>query len=92
MTLSGTHPILFTHTDSQHGEAVTVSVSVQPGRVLIDGVLFHPGTLRFLAQLAEADMQHLMSECFWVDCPEHKCEYTMSHTRDWCYRPTCREA
>lgn len=68
------------------------NVAVSPGRVLIDYVEFSPAELRFLAQMAEGATEHLMSECYWVDCPEHSCEFTMSHTRNWCGRPTCREA
>lgn len=74
-----------------------VTVSAQPNAVYIDGVLFRPQMLRFLADLAETDrhgnqVPHTMSQCYWVDCPEHKCEYTMSHLRDTCGRPTCRES
>lgn len=85
---TGHSPLLFRPADSQHNTPLTVT----PGRVYISGVPFTAAELRFLAQMAEGATEHLMSECYWVDCPEHRCEYTFSHTRNWCGRPTCREA
>lgn len=92
--LTGQHPEMLRYIHDHGSSAVTVG----RGAVYIDGVCYPAGMLRFLADLASGTdahgypRTHVMSECYWVDCPEHKCEYTMSHTRNWCGRPTCRES
>lgn len=99
--LTGGHPIQLTYTD-RYGGPVEVSVSL--GRVRFDtpegsgGAWFTADALHFLADLASRQEEeelvhpHLMSECYWVQCPQHECPYTQSHTRSLCGRPTCRQA
>lgn len=74
------------------GVRYSADISIGLDRVYIDGVVFSPEVLRFLADMVDRVGRHDMTDCHWIDCPEHKCEYTMAHTRNWCGRPTCREA
>lgn len=93
--LQGDNQMALRYVD-RNGHSVLISAGYN--MVIIDHVRYDPALLRFLASLADSgglygyQRQHLMSECYWVDCPEHRCEYTMSHLRDFCGRPTCRES